>query len=275
MGGIVGVSVLTQDHPPVNWAIMIHKAHMYILFVNNKGQTFLNYIPHKRISDKQIRKSQSGHIRAHQGKSPVRPTIPVVGPLTLRLAAAAVSRIPVSTIIIFIITFITISIIIIPHISRKPAIATSPHHHHHHQPNIHQHCCQLHTTVGAFVLMTLWELENNGKCGRSNIAPVSAEVPRSSPCSGVKGVIPANRLLSKTMSIILIFEVDLGQNLLTLSSRTNLSSCQALPRAPPSGHRGSELWDNRRSLKKYWQMSLISLQPFPVWPFLAVLALDY
>ena len=189
---------------------MIHKAHMYILFVNNKGQTFLNYSPHKRISDKQIRKNRN------QGKSPVRPTIPVVGPLTLRLAAAAVSRIPVSTIIIFIITFITIIIIIIPHISRKPAIATSAHHHHHHQPNIHQHCCQLHTTVGVFVLMTLWELENNGKCGRSNIAPVSAEVPRSSPCSGVKGVIPANRLLSKTMSIILIFEVDLGQNLKTL-----------------------------------------------------------
>ena len=64
--------------------------------------------------------------------------------------------------------------------------------------------------------MTLWELENNGKCGRSNIAPVSAEVPRSSPCSGVKGVIPANRLLSKTMSITLIFKVDLGQNLWTL-----------------------------------------------------------
>ena len=66
--------------------------------------------------------------------------------------------------------------------------------------------------------------------------PILTEVARSASCSGVKGVIPAR-----------VDRVRPGLNISSIFSDVfrHLPSCQALPRAPLSGHRGSELWDGK------------------------------
>ena len=66
--------------------------------------------------------------------------------------------------------------------------------------------------------------------------PILTEVARSASCSGVKGVIPAR-----------VDRVRPGLSISSIFSDVfrHLPSCQALPRAPLSGHRGSELWDGK------------------------------
>ena len=85
--------------------------------------------------------------------------------------------------------------------------------------------------------------------------PILTEVARSASCSGVKGVIPAR-----------VDRVRPGLSISSIFSDVfrHLPSCQALPRAPLSGHRGSELWDGKDGIWSFgprWKIQIWFLSP--------------